>query len=129
VREIVNSAWRGEVAALYRTLDVLFGKPWRELGIKNRIARDMVAISAIVIANHNQKKLTTARDIEVQLGIARQTAQRHMKKMQKVGYLAREGTGFRISDKAAKAPPAAEDFATIEACIHNASKVLGALHD
>lgn len=128
MREIVNSAWRGEVAALYQTLDTLFRKPWRALGIKNRIARDMVAISAIVIANHNQNKLTTARDIEVQLGIARQTAQRRMEEMRRVGYLAREGSGFWLSDKVAKAAPAAADFATIEANIHKASKTLSALH-
>ena len=130
MRQLTNGSRREILAILYLDLNTGLSNPWRALGIKNRVARDLVAIGSIIIRNHQQNKSTSRQEIEATLGLARNTVQRRLDLLKQHGFLAGEGTGYWLSDATAKTPLlSSTQLADIEASVHRASQALRAMND
>ena len=130
MRQLTEGLRRNILAMLYLDLNTRLSDPWRTLGIKNRVARDLVVIASIIIRNHHQNKSTTRQNIEETLGLARNTVQRRLDLMKKHGYITGEGTGYWLSDETAQMPLlSATQLTDIEASVHHASQALRAIND
>ena len=93
--------------------------------VPKRQAHAIIAVWMAIISNHAENRTSTAHEIGKRIGVSRNTINRRLATLQRLGFVNFEGSVCYIADAYASHPPLTPaQLADTEEIIHRASKAL-----